>query len=315
MYFHPDVRRVIANGVEWAMTLRPERTGPVLLRYDRGEFTKGHDLRGSPGALMTDVSTPLRVVLVGAGGMGRAWVSTIVASPDAELVGIVDLNVDAANDAVAAAGLTGVVTGADLGAVIEATGAEAVVNVTMPEAHHPVNVQALFAGLPVLCEKPIAPTVAQALSLTAAAEVSGQLLMVSQSRRYFTSLARFRQQLGSLGEVGAAAHRVHQGAALRRLPRADGARAAGRHVDPRVRRRSLPARRRPGLGLLRGVQPGLELVRRRRRRHSRRSSSPRAPGTSTRAAGAPQGSRRRGTDRGARVANWAPRPGTATTTQ
>ena len=150
---------------------------------------------------MTDVSTPLRVVLVGAGGMGRAWVSTIVASPDAELVGIVDLNVDAANDAVAAAGLTGVLTGADLGAVIEATGAEAVVNVTVPEAHHPVNVQALFAGLPVLCEKPIAPTVAQAISLTAAAEVSGQLLMVSQSRRYFNSLARFRQQLGSLGEI------------------------------------------------------------------------------------------------------------------
>ncbi len=140
--------------------------------------------------------------MVGAGGMGRAWVSTIAASPDAELVGLVDLNVDAANDAVASAGLTGVVTGADLGAVITATGAEAVVNATVPEAHHPVNVQALFAGLPVLCEKPIAPTVAQALSLTAAAEVSGQLLMVSQSRRYYNALARYRQQLASLGEIG-----------------------------------------------------------------------------------------------------------------
>ena len=151
---------------------------------------------------MNDVNTPVRVVLVGAGGMGRAWVSTIAASPDAELVGLVDLNVDAANDAVAASKLTGVVTGADLGAVLAATGAQAVVNATVPEAHHPVNVQALFAGLPVLCEKPIAPTVAQALSLTAAAEVSGQLLMVSQSRRYINTLARYRQQLASLGEIG-----------------------------------------------------------------------------------------------------------------
>ena len=47
VYFHPDVRRVISNGVEWAMTLRPERTGPVLLRYDRGEFTKGKTYEGA----------------------------------------------------------------------------------------------------------------------------------------------------------------------------------------------------------------------------------------------------------------------------
>lgn len=148
------------------------------------------------------MSEPLRLVVVGAGGMGRAWLSTIAASPDAQVVGLVDLNVDAADAAVAAAGLTGVATGTDLSAVIAASGAQAVVNVTVPAAHHPVNIEAMFAGLPVLCEKPIAPTVSQALSLVAAAEVSGQLLMVSQSRRYFTSLARYRQQLGSLGGVG-----------------------------------------------------------------------------------------------------------------
>lgn len=32
-------------------------------------------------------------------------------------------------------------------------GAHALVNVTVPAAHHPVNVEAMFAGLPVLCEK------------------------------------------------------------------------------------------------------------------------------------------------------------------
>jgi trehalose utilization protein len=47
VYFHPDVRRVIANGVEWAKTDRPERTGPVLLRYESGEFTKGRDYEGA----------------------------------------------------------------------------------------------------------------------------------------------------------------------------------------------------------------------------------------------------------------------------
>jgi predicted dehydrogenase len=146
--------------------------------------------------------TPLRVVLVGAGGMGTAWAATIAASKDAELVGVVDLNLDAAKVAAAKAGVAEVVTGTDLLEVIAATGADAVVNATVPEAHHPVNVAALFAGVPVLCEKPIAPTVSQALSLVAAAEASGQLLMVSQSRRYYATLARYRQQLASLGELG-----------------------------------------------------------------------------------------------------------------
>jgi trehalose utilization protein len=38
VYFHPDVRRVIANGVEWAKSDRPDRTGPVLERRDTGDF-------------------------------------------------------------------------------------------------------------------------------------------------------------------------------------------------------------------------------------------------------------------------------------
>lgn len=149
-----------------------------------------------------DTTAPLRVVLVGAGAMGKLWVAAITASPDAELVGLVDLNLEAATAAVQDAGLTGVVTGANLSEVIAATGAQAVVNVTVPVAHHPVNVEALFAGLPVLCEKPIAPTVSQALSLAAAAEVSGRLLMVSQSRRYFQTLAAFKRGLPELGDIG-----------------------------------------------------------------------------------------------------------------
>lgn len=39
VYFHPDVRRVIANGVAWATTDRQGRTGPVLERRDTGDFT------------------------------------------------------------------------------------------------------------------------------------------------------------------------------------------------------------------------------------------------------------------------------------
>jgi trehalose utilization protein len=45
-YHHPGVRRVIANGVAWARTDRPDRREPVLLRYATGEFYQGHDYTG-----------------------------------------------------------------------------------------------------------------------------------------------------------------------------------------------------------------------------------------------------------------------------
>jgi trehalose utilization protein len=46
VYHHRDVRRVIANGVEWTTTLRPERMAPELLHYNTGEFTKGKEYEG-----------------------------------------------------------------------------------------------------------------------------------------------------------------------------------------------------------------------------------------------------------------------------
>jgi len=41
VYHHADVRRVIANGVEWAAPALAERAVPALLRYESGEFYEG----------------------------------------------------------------------------------------------------------------------------------------------------------------------------------------------------------------------------------------------------------------------------------
>lgn len=54
----------------------------------------------------------------------------------------------------------------------------------------------------MLGEKPAAQTVAEALSLAAAAEATGQLFMVSQSRRYNDQLVAFRQHVRGLGAIG-----------------------------------------------------------------------------------------------------------------
>lgn len=140
----------------------------------------------------------LRLVLVGAGSMGHAWMRAIAGSDEATLVGIVDIDADAA----AAAGSPGVVAGTDMVTVARESGADAIVDVTVPAAHHPVTTAALFAGLPVLGEKPAADTVAQTLSLAAASELTDKLFMVSQSRRYNPHLATFHAQARKLGSVG-----------------------------------------------------------------------------------------------------------------
>ena len=149
------------------------------------------------------MTEPLRVVLVGAGGMGKAWLRTIVADPDVALAGVVDLDLDVASEAVTAAGVPDVPLGRDAVELAARTGAQAVVNVTVPRAHHPVTTAALFAGLPVLGEKPVAEDVAQALSLAAAAEASGQLFVVSQSRRFNPHVFAFKEQARVLGRLGA----------------------------------------------------------------------------------------------------------------
>lgn len=148
------------------------------------------------------MSEPVRVLQVGAGGMGKAWLRAIRESPDVVLVGLVDLDVGVARAAADENGYGGVPVAAAVGELADRTGAEAVVDVTVPVAHPKVSVDALLRGLPVLCEKPLAETVRECLSMVAAAEASGKLLMVSQSRRYFRTGAAFARQLAELGPIG-----------------------------------------------------------------------------------------------------------------
>lgn len=145
---------------------------------------------------------PLRVVQVGAGGMGRAWLDTVAASPDVELVGIVDLDLDAARAGAARLGVPGLGVDTDLARLAQNTRPDAVLDITVPVAHYPVTLQALALGLPVLGEKPAAASVAETLALAAASEVHGELFMVSQSRRYNDRLVALKQHAGLLGRVG-----------------------------------------------------------------------------------------------------------------
>jgi predicted dehydrogenase len=144
-----------------------------------------------------------RALLMGAGNMGRAWAQNLDEGVDVTLAGWVDVLPGVAAQAAAGLGLDVAYTGTDLDEALAQVRPDFVVDVTPPEVHHRVTLRALAAGLPVLGEKPMAGSMAQAREMVAAAERAGKLYMVSQNRRYDRNLQALRglvrDQTGPLG--------------------------------------------------------------------------------------------------------------------
>lgn len=144
-----------------------------------------------------------RALLVGAGGMGRAWAKNLAACDQVTTAGWVDIRPGAAAQAAADLGLEVAHTGDDLERAIAELRPDFLVDVTIPEAHHDVTLMALAAGVPVIGEKPMADTIERAQAMVAASERSGKLYMVSQSRRYDARIHAYRQlvaeHVGALG--------------------------------------------------------------------------------------------------------------------
>ena len=130
---------------------------------------------------LTSSPPALRVAVIGVGGVGSAHAHAFAGHPDVELVALVD-PVPARRDAVAAElGVPRVLDdwrdllhGADVDAV----------SIALPNAlHAPVTIAALEAGLHVLCEKPLATTVADGRAMVAAARAADRVLEVPFNHR------------------------------------------------------------------------------------------------------------------------------------
>ncbi len=144
-----------------------------------------------------------RALIVGAGGMGRAWGRNLRDCPDVEVAGWMDIRPGVAAEAAEETKLSGLFTGEDLTQALEETKPDFVVDVTVPEAHRDVTVQSLKAGIPVLGEKPMADSMEHAREMVRASERAGKLYMVSQSRRYDARLHAYRQLIESrIGPLG-----------------------------------------------------------------------------------------------------------------
>ncbi len=134
----------------------------------------------------------MKTVVVGAGGISNAWLP-VLKTAGVDVAGIVDLDPARAKAQAEKYALSPVIS-TDLKKALRTIRPDFVLDLTIPDAHCSVTCTALRAGYPVLGEKPMAQSMAQARRMVKASEEAGKLYMVSQSRRYVdvhAGLARF----------------------------------------------------------------------------------------------------------------------------
>lgn len=147
----------------------------------------------------------LRLIQCGVGGHGRGWVRTHVpASPDFELVAIVDTSPQALAEAGEAIGMSDKKRFSTLAQALDEVAADAVLTVT-PPAVHVEHARLTFArGLHLLTEKPIADTLDNAKLMVMLAQVAGKQLVVAQNYRFKSAVFALRRLLAdrALGDFG-----------------------------------------------------------------------------------------------------------------
>lgn len=140
----------------------------------------------------------LRIGIAGLGTAGRLLIPAIDQHPGARLAAVADLvpeareSFAAAHGAVACAGIEELLALRDVDAVYVAT---------PTHLHREHVLAAIAAGKHVLVEKPMAPTIDEALAMTQAAERAGVVLSVGHSHGYDLPIQAMREVVAS-GELG-----------------------------------------------------------------------------------------------------------------
>ena len=144
---------------------------------------------------------PVRVLIVGTGGMANAHAEAYAAMEGVELVGGVDRNPDNLHAFNARHGIVhafdSVVDALHWGAF------DAVSNVTPDAVHFPTTLPLLTAGKHVLCEKPLAVSHAEAAQMAEAAHRAGVVNMVNLTYRNVPAVMEAARMVaaGAIGEV------------------------------------------------------------------------------------------------------------------
>lgn len=145
--------------------------------------------------------TPVRILIVGTGGMARAHVGAFQEMPGVEVVAGVDTNAERLRIFCETHGI-----GRGFASLAEALawgGFDAASNVTPDAVHHATTLPLLAAGKHVLCEKPLAANHRDAAEMAAAAARAGVVNMVNLTYRNVPAMNEAARLVaaGAIGEV------------------------------------------------------------------------------------------------------------------
>lgn len=155
----------------------------------------------------------MRFGIIGAGEIGALRARAIAAVAAAKLVAVADRDPARAS---ALGSRYGCVQHADATGLLADPAVEAVIVSTPPPLHREHVLAALASGRPVLCEKPLAPTVEDCRQMVEAAERRGLALATGFNIRHFPAFDLARRALaeGRIGDLDfVRAYHGHQGGA------------------------------------------------------------------------------------------------------
>ena len=159
------------------------------------------------------MATPLKVGLVGTGGISNRHLTAYLEHPDrVQLKAVCDIDEPRAQEYAKKAGIDAVYT--DFDKMLREADIEAVDNCTGHAQHAPLCIAAAEAGKHVIVEKAMALTVQECRDMIASADKAGVTLMVAQHLRYSPDAAAVKRCVedGKLGEIQVArTHKIMQG--------------------------------------------------------------------------------------------------------
>jgi predicted dehydrogenase len=144
---------------------------------------------------------PIRTAILGTGFMGRVHLEAVRRVESVEAVAIAGRNVEAARNLGAGFSIPTITT--DYREILRDPAIDAVHICTPNAQHFPMAKDALQAGKHVLCEKPLATSVAEGEELVSLAAQQGLRNCVCHNLRYYPMVQQMRgmREAGDLGEI------------------------------------------------------------------------------------------------------------------
>jgi predicted dehydrogenase len=143
----------------------------------------------------------LRVALVGMGRIGRVHLQALAGARGAEVIGVYDQDARLATERAEAAGVSRLF--ATWRELLDDPDVDCVGVLLPHDLHEQFSTEALEAGKHVVCEKPLAPTLAECDRMLAAARASGRQLFPVHNRVYWPGVEKMADivRQDGIGEV------------------------------------------------------------------------------------------------------------------